>query len=89
MFIIGGAKVSTKIKLIENVVKKSDMILVGGAMAFTFLKSMGHEVGQSLIEEDYLRTAEDIIMQASDNNVNLIFPSDVVCVKDIDNPESI
>lgn len=89
MFIIGGAKVSTKIKLIENVLEKSDMILIGGAMAFTFLKTLGYEVGKSLIEVDYLNTAESIINKAKENNVSLLFPTDVVCAKDIEIPETI
>jgi len=88
-FIIGGSKISTKISLIENIINKADVILVGGAMAFTFLKALGHEVGKSLIEDDYISTAKNIIQKCKENKTTLQFPVDVVCSKDMDSNEQI
>ncbi|HNV68762.1 MAG TPA: phosphoglycerate kinase, partial [Candidatus Ozemobacteraceae bacterium] len=58
--IMGGAKVSDKIKVIENLLKKVDALLIGGGMAFTFIKAMGHEIGKSLCEADQIETAKKI-----------------------------
>ncbi len=71
--IVGGAKVSDKIAVIENLLKKADKILIGGGMAYTFLKVMGHEVGTSLLEEDYLDMAKKFIEEGKDK---LILPID-------------
>lgn len=87
--IIGGAKISSKIELINNLIEKADVILIGGGMAFTFLKAMGYEIGGSLLEEKHLSTALDIIDNAKQNGVSLILPSDVVCSKDINDPSTI
>ena len=89
LVIIGGAKISSKIELINNLINKADIILIGGGMAFTFLKAMGHEIGKSLFEEEYLSTALDIINNAKKNGVSLILPFDAVCAKDIDDPSTI
>ena len=89
LVIIGGAKISSKIELINNLINKADIILIGGGMAFTFLKAMGHEIGKSLFEEEYLSTALDIINNAKKNGVSLILPLDAVCAKDIDDPSTI
>ena len=87
--IVGGAKVSSKINLINNFIDKADMILIGGGMAFTFLKAMGYEIGNSLFEEDFEFKALDIIENAKEKGASLILPSDVVCAKDIDDPTTI
>ena len=81
--LLGGAKVSDKVALIENIISKVDFILVGGGMAATFLKSEGFEVGLSLIEADRIETAADLIKKAKTNNVNLILPPDVVITNDV------
>ena len=62
--IIGGAKVSGKLEVLENIIQKVDMILIGGGMAFTFLKAQGLEVGKSLVEDDLLETAKTIMQKA-------------------------
>ena len=76
--ILGGAKIGDKISLINNMVPKSDAILIGGAMAFTFLKVLGKNVGSSLIDEDNFQTAEEILTFAQNNGTKIILPSDVV-----------
>ena len=88
-FIVGGSKISTKISLFDNIIDKADIILVGGAMAFTFLKVMGYNIGKSLVEEEYLSTAENVIEKCKNNNVSLQLPIDVVCSKNIDSNDSI
>ncbi len=76
--ILGGAKIGDKITLIENLLEKADTFLIGGAMAFTFLKVQGKYVGDSLIDEDNLNTAEDILVLAEKNKTNILLPVDVV-----------
>jgi len=83
--IIGGAKVSGKIDVIENLFSKCDNILIGGGMVFTFLKAQGIEVGKSLVEDDKLEMAKKILLDAKANNVNLILPSDIVAAKEFKN----
>jgi len=89
VFIMGGAKISTKIELINHLIDRANTILIGGAMAFTFLKSMDYEIGNSLFEEEYLSLSKDIMNKAKEKRVNLIFPSDIVCTKDIRNSDTI
>jgi phosphoglycerate kinase len=81
--LLGGAKVSDKVALIENIISKIDYILIGGGMAATFLKSEGYEVGQSLLEADRIQTAADLIKKTKDNKVNLVLPSDVVITNEV------
>jgi phosphoglycerate kinase len=81
--LLGGAKVSDKVALIENIISKVDYILVGGGMAATFLKSEGYEVGQSLIEADRIATAADLIKKTKANKVNLVLPLDVVITNEV------
>jgi phosphoglycerate kinase len=76
--VIGGAKVSTKMGVLENLLQKVDRLLIGGGMACTFLKAEGYEVGQSLLEEDYVETARQIMERASKRGLALLLPSDVV-----------
>lgn len=83
--ILGGAKVSDKIMVIENLIKKVDSILIGGAMAFTFLKAQGKNVGKSLVEEDKLDISLKILENAKKNNVKIILPIDVVASKEFSN----
>ncbi len=74
--ILGGAKVSDKITVIENLLSKVDTLLIGGGMAYTFLKAQGYEVGQSLLENDRLAMAADLLDKAKIAGVNFILPSD-------------
>lgn len=80
--ILGGAKVSDKILLIENLLDKADNILIGGAMAYTFIKALGGKVGKSLFEEDKLELARKLIKKAKKNKVNLMLPTDTVVADD-------
>jgi len=81
--LLGGAKVSDKVDMIENVMGKVDYILIGGGMAATFLKAKSYEVGLSLIETDKLGVAAELIEKASKNNVCLLLPVDVVVADEI------
>jgi phosphoglycerate kinase len=81
--ILGGAKVSDKIGLIKNLLTKTDAILIGGGMAFTFLKAMGYAIGFSLVEEDYLKVADEIIEAAKTKGVRLLLPVDVIVTNEI------
>jgi phosphoglycerate kinase len=80
--IIGGAKVSTKIELLENLVSKVDALVIGGAMANTFLAAEGREVGKSLIERDHVATAQRVIAMATDAGAVIILPVDVVVAQE-------
>ncbi len=74
--IIGGAKVSDKITVIENLLEKVDTIMIGGGMAYTFLKAQGLEIGQSLVEEDRLGLAAELLTKAQSKNVEFLLPTD-------------
>ena len=77
--IIGGSKVSDKVGIIENLLNKANNIIIGGAMAYTFKKAMGGEVGNSRIEEDKFALARDIVEKAKAKGVNLYLPIDSLC----------
>jgi phosphoglycerate kinase len=76
--VIGGAKVSDKIEVIENLIPLVDRLLIGGAMAYTFFKAMGKPVGKSLVEDDKLDLARDVIARAKDRGLQLLLPVDHV-----------
>lgn len=76
--IVGGAKVSSKITILENLIEKVDNVLIGGGMAYTFVKAMGGQVGNSLVEDDFLEKAIEIQQKASARGVKLYLPSDTV-----------
>ncbi len=78
MALLGGVKVSDKIGVIENLMKKADAILIGGAMAYTFLKAQGRKVGDSLVEDDKLDLAKYLLKKSLDNDVPLYLPIDHV-----------
>jgi len=81
--ILGGAKVSDKIGVIKNLLNKVDMLLIGGGMAFTFLKSQGYEIGKSLLEADKIELAASLIKEAKEKNVKLLLPEDVVVTSEL------
>lgn len=74
--ILGGAKVSDKIAVIENLLEKVDKLLIGGGMAFTFLKAQGHSIGKSICEEDKLDLARELLEKAKQKNVEIVLPID-------------
>ena len=76
--ILGGAKVSSKITVIENILDKVDDVIIGGGMAFTFVKALGGTIGDSLVEDDKLEMALDILKQAKTKNVNIHLPVDSI-----------
>lgn len=81
--IIGGSKVSSKISVLQQLLKKVDTLVIGGAMAYTFLKAMGEEVGQSLVEDEYLLQAQTLLKRARDAGVKVLLPKDHVVVRDL------
>jgi len=76
--ILGGAKVSTKMGVMESLMGKADELLIGGAMTYTFLRAMGKSTGTSLVEEDKIDLAKEILEKAKARKVNLVFPPDLV-----------
>ncbi len=83
--ILGGAKVSDKIAVIESLIEKADKILIGGGMMFTFLKAQGKAVGKSLLEEDKVDLAKALLEKAKQRGVQIILPVDVVLAKEFKN----
>lgn len=81
--ILGGAKVSDKIGVIDALLEKVDTLMIGGGMAYTFFKSMGYSVGDSICEEDKLDLAQELINKAKEKNVKLVLPVDNVIAKEI------
>ena len=81
--ILGGAKVSDKVGMLENIVAKVDYLLIGGGMAATFLKAKSYEVGQSLVESERLDTAVGLMEKAAGNGVQLLLPVDVVIANEV------
>ena len=99
--IIGGAKVSSKISVLQNLLSKASTMIIGGGMAYTFLKAMGHSIGSSILEEDYLSVASSLLEEAKKLNVKIILPIDHICadkfsedakpiyVEDVDIPNNV
>src|SRR3989338_7202047 len=87
MVILGGAKVSDKIMLIENLLSKADAFIIGGGMAYTFLKALGVKIGNSLLEADKIDTAKNIFEKAKKAKVEIALSKDYVIVKDFKNPK--
>ncbi|MCA9399708.1 MAG: phosphoglycerate kinase, partial [Candidatus Omnitrophica bacterium] len=86
--ILGGAKVSDKILLIENLLTKADTIIISGGMAYTFLKAQGQEIGKSLLEEDRIPVAKELLEKAEKAGVKIALTSDFLVVDDFDNQAS-
>jgi phosphoglycerate kinase len=82
MAVIGGAKVSTKIALLENLVKRVETLVIGGAMANTFLVAEGRKVGKSLYEADHVETARQVIKLSTDSGAAIVLPTDAVVAKE-------
>jgi phosphoglycerate kinase len=88
--ILGGAKVSDKIGVISNLLEKVDTLLIGGGMAYTFLRAQGHNVGKSLCEEDKLDLARELMAKAAEKNVKFMLPVDNIAGKEIaENAEAV
>ncbi|MGD6776540.1 MULTISPECIES: phosphoglycerate kinase [Bacillaceae] len=83
--IIGGAKVKDKIGVIENLLNKVDNLIIGGGLAYTFIKAKGYDVGKSLLEEDKIDLAKSFMEQAKEKGVNMYMPVDVVVADDFSN----
>ena len=82
--ILGGSKISGKIDVLENLLNIADTILIGGGMMFTFFKAMGLEIGKSLLEEDKIDLAKDVLQKAKEKNKNFILPLDMIITDKID-----
>ena len=82
--VLGGSKVSDKLGVINNLISKVDKLLIGGGMAFTFLKAQGFEVGDSLLEIDRIEEVKQLIKTAQEKNVEIVLPVDVVISKELD-----
>src|SRR5699024_4107499 len=80
--IIGGAKVNDKIDVIENLLDKVDHLVIGGGLAFTFIKAQGHDIGASLLEKDKVTLAKDFIDKAKEKGVNFLIPTDVIVAEE-------
>ena len=76
--ILGGAKVSSKLGVISNLLEKVDTLIIGGGMGYTFLKAMGHNIGTSLVEEDKIEYANEMMAKAKEKGVELLLPIDIV-----------
>lgn len=83
--ILGGAKVADKINVISNLIEKVDILIIGGGMAYTFIKAQGYEVGKSLLDEERVEFAKEMIKKAEDKGVKLLLPVDTVIVKEFKN----
>lgn len=83
--ILGGSKVSTKITIIENILPAIDNLIVGGGMSFTFIKALGGKIGKSIVEDDKLSLALEILEKAKQHNVEVYLPTDVVIADDFNN----
>ncbi|MBZ4219108.1 MAG: phosphoglycerate kinase [Chlorobium sp.] len=81
--ILGGSKISGKIDVLENLFKKVDTVLIGGAMVFTFFKAQGYEVGKSLVEESKIELALKILAEAKSKGIKLLLPTDVILAAEI------
>ena len=92
MAVIGGSKISTKINLLSSLVKKVNYLVIGGAMANTFLLSQGNKIGKSLVEADKISIAKQVLIEAKKNDCNIILPKDIVVsksLKEIENARNI
>ena len=84
--ILGGAKVADKLNVIENLLEKVDTLIIGGGMAYTFLKAQGYEIGNSLLDETKIEYCQNMLKKAEEKGVKILLPIDTVCVKAFPNP---
>ena len=84
--ILGGAKVADKLNVISNLLEKVDTLIIGGGMAYTFIKAQGYEIGQSLCDDSKIDYCKEMMEKAKANGVKLLLPVDTVCVKDFPDP---
>lgn len=83
--IIGGSKISTKIGVLENLLSKVDTLILGGGMTYTFMKAQGYSIGNSIVEDDKLDIAKDLMKQAKEKNVGLVISKDVIVADQFSN----
>ncbi len=83
VFVAGGKKAGTKIQLLEKIIGKADVVLLGGGVADTFLVAEGYEIGKSFYEEDHVSDAERVLRESFDGGTEILFPSDVVTAKNV------
>ncbi|MDO5410506.1 MAG: phosphoglycerate kinase [Lachnospiraceae bacterium] len=83
--ILGGSKVSSKISVINNLLEKVDVLIIGGGMSYTFAKAQGEEIGKSLVEDDYIEYAKEMIAKAEAKGVKFLLPIDTVAAKEFNN----
>ena len=86
--ILGGAKISSKIPILKNIIKIADDIIIGGGMSFTFSKALGGNIGKSICEDSMIDVCKDILKTAEKNNVKIHLPLDAICSLDFDNNSS-
>ena len=84
--ILGGAKVADKLSVIENLLKKADTLIIGGGMAYTFLKAQGIPVGHSMVDETKIEYCKNMLEQAAEKGVKILLPVDSVCAKEFPDP---
>ncbi len=87
--VLGGAKVDTKIKILERFIEQADSIIIGGAMAYTFLKAQGINTGASIVDDNCLEIAKNILQKAEEKGINILLPVDHVCVSKSDRKQSV
>jgi len=87
--IVGGAKVSGKLEVLKSLIEKVDTVLIGGGMAYTFLKAQGHNIGNSLVEEDLIDTAKQVLADAKAKGVKFLLPSDNLAADNFDNAANV
>lgn len=86
--VLGGSKVSDKIEVLKSLVTRAQIVLIGGAMAYTFLAAQGHQIGKSRIEKDHISTALEILALAKQNNTEILLPVDHLCAEVFDESQS-
>ena len=84
--VLGGAKIEDKLNVINNLLEKVDTLIIGGGMAFTFLKAKGYEVGKSLLDESKIEYCKDMMAKAAEKGVKLLLPIDTVCAAGFPDP---
>src|SRR4030067_1974683 len=85
--ILGGAKISEKLLVIDNLLTKADAVLIGGGMAFTFVKAKGGRIGASLAEDDRLEYCRGVLDKVKNNGLKMLLPIDIIVSEDVQNPK--